>query len=38
MNAYDSFFWPNDHQLEQRWFLVFRGDHGVVERAERRLI
>jgi hypothetical protein len=38
MNAYDAFFWPNDYQLEQRWFLVLRGDHGEVECAERRLI
>jgi hypothetical protein len=38
MNAYNAFFWPNDHQLEQRWFLVLRGDHGEVECAERRLI
>ena len=35
VNAYDAFFWPNDHQLEQRGFLVLRGDHGVVECAER---
>ena len=38
MNAYDAFFWPNHHHLEQRWFLVLRGDHGEVECAERRLI
>jgi hypothetical protein len=38
MNAYDAFFRPNDHHLEQRWLLVLRGDHGEVECAERRLI
>jgi hypothetical protein len=38
MNAYDAFFWPDDHQLEQRWLLVLRGDHGEVKCAERRLI
>src|SRR6267154_3606648 len=27
MNAYDALFRPNDHHLEQRWFLVLRGDH-----------
>jgi len=38
VNAYDALFWSDDYQLEQRWFFVFRGDHGEVECAERRLV
>lgn len=35
VNTDDAFFWPDNHELEQRWLLVFRGDHGEVESAER---
>jgi hypothetical protein len=34
VNTDDALFWPNHHHLEQRWFLVLRGDHGEVKCAE----
>jgi hypothetical protein len=38
VNTDDAFLWPDNHELEQRWLLVFRRDHGEVESPERRLV